>query len=135
MEVLSKVLLVGFGGAVGANLRYWIGGWIANWMQDKFQSALPWHTFFINVTGSFVIGFFMGLSLQLNWNPGWRLFVAIGILGGYTTFSSFAYEAIGLLTSRDYVKALLYIEGSAFCTVLGAWLGLVLSRLVLGGRV
>ncbi len=134
-EVLSKILFVGVGGAIGANLRFWIGGWIANWILDKYQSTLPWGTFFINVTGSLVIGFFMGLSLQTSWNPGWSLFIAIGILGGYTTYSSFAYEAVGLLTSKDYLKALLYIEGTALLTVFGAWLGLVLSRLVLGGRV
>jgi CrcB protein len=89
----------------------------------------------INVSGSLIIGFFLGLALQLNWNVNSRLFVATGILGGYTTFSTFAYEAVGLLSNREYAKALFYIEGSAFFTVLGAWLGLVLARLVLGGRI
>jgi CrcB protein len=89
---------------------------------------------FINVTGSMIIGLFMGLMTGLNWNPNWRLFFAIGILGGYTTYSSFAYESIGLLGNKQYVAALLYIEGTALLTVFGAWLGLVGSRLILGGR-
>jgi len=130
MEILTKILLVGAGGAIGANVRYWLGGWLAT----RWNAGI-WSTFIINVTGSVVIGLFMGLSLQLNWNPNWRLLVAIGVLGGYTTYSSFAYEAIGLLGGREYMKALLYIEGTAVTTVLGAWVGLVASRIVLGGKV
>src|SRR5579863_8376227 len=130
METLTKILLVGAGGALGANARYWLQGWLI----DRFSAGV-WSTFAINVTGSIVIGLFMGLSLELNWNPGWRLLVAIGVLGGYTTYSTFAYEAIGLLSNREYLKALLYIEGTAVLTILGAWLGLVAARVILGGRV
>ncbi|HLK15324.1 MAG TPA: fluoride efflux transporter CrcB [Fimbriimonadaceae bacterium] len=130
METLTKILLVGAGGAAGANIRYWLGGWLAN-----FWNMGVWSTFTVNVSGSLVIGLFMGLALELNWNQNWRLFVAIGILGGYTTYSTFAYEALRLLADRDYVRALIYIEGTALCSVFGAWLGLVGARAILGGRV
>ena len=133
-DVVAKILLVGTGGFLGSNLRYWLGAFL----QDRLSGAgttFPWQTLIINVTGSLIIGFFMGLFQGLSWSPSWRLFFAIGILGGYTTFSSFAYEAVGLLTQRQYGPALFYIEGSALLTVFGAWSGLVLARLVLGGRV
>ncbi len=131
MDALAKIMLVGGGGFVGSNARYWLGGFL----QARMGSSFPWQTLIINVSGSLVIGFFMGLMLGLNWNPGWRLFFAIGVLGGYTTFSSFAYEAVQLLGEREYGWALFYVEGSALLTVFGAWIGLVLSRVVLGGRV
>ncbi len=131
MDAVVKTLLVGGGGFIGANVRYWLGGWISARLTD---ASFPWQTMLINVSGSLIIGFFMGLLTARNWNPNWRLFFAIGILGGYTTYSSFAYESIGLLGNRQYVAALLYIEGTALLTVFGAWLGLVGSRLILGGR-
>ena len=131
METVGKILLVGSGGFLGANIRYWLGGLI----QSRLGSSFPWQTMIINVSGSLVIGFFLGLMAGLNWSQNWRLFVAIGILGGYTTYSSFAYEAVGLLSEREYVRALFYIEGTALFTVFGAWVGLVLSRLVLGGKI
>lgn len=123
--------MVGMGGFIGANTRYWLGGFISTRLS---LARIPWETMLINVTGSFVIGLFMGLMTGLNWNPGWRLFFAVGVLGGYTTYSSFAYEAVGLLGNRQYGSALFYIEGTALLTVFGAWLGLVGSRILLGGK-
>lgn len=131
MDAVAKTFLVGSGGFIGANVRYWLGGFL----QSRLGSTFPWQTLIINVTGSLVIGFFLGLLAALDWNPNWRLFFAIGVLGGYTTFSSFAYEAVQLIGQREYGWALFYVEGSAVLTVLGAWLGLVFSRIVLGGRV
>jgi CrcB protein len=131
MDSIVKTLLVGSGGFVGANIRYWLGGFI----QSRLGSTFPWQTMIINVTGSIVIGFFLGLMAGMDWHPNWRLFLAIGVLGGYTTYSSFAYEAIVLLGQKEYGRALFYIEGTALFTVFGAWLGLVLSRVVQGGKV
>lgn len=131
METAAKTLLVGTGGFIGANVRYWVGGYLSSKLAD---ASFPWQTMFINVSGSMIIGLFMGLMTGLSWNPNWRLFFAIGVLGGYTTYSSFAYESMGLLGNKQYVSALLYIEGTALLTVFGAWLGLVGSRLLLGGR-
>ncbi len=131
METVTKVLLVGGGGFIGANARYWLGGLI----QPKFGSTFPWGTMAINVSGSLVIGLFLGLMAGLDWSPNWRLFVAIGILGGYTTYSSFAYEAVNLLGQKEYLRALFYVEGTALFTVFAAWLGLVGARMVMGGKV
>lgn len=131
MDAVAKTILVGLGGFLGANARYWLGGWI----QSKVTSTFPWQTLIVNVVGSLVIGLFMGLFLELRWSDNWRLLVAIGVLGGYTTYSSFAYEAVSLLSTRQYGWALLYVEGTALLTVFGCWIGIVLSRVLLGGRV
>ena len=130
-DIVGKVFLVGSGGFLGANLRYWLGGWIS----DRMSPAFPWQTLVINVTGSLVMGVFMGLMLTENWNPNWRLFFAIGILGGYTTFSTFSYEGIDLLTKGLYLYAGYYIIGSAVLSLLAAWIGLVLARVLAGGHV
>jgi CrcB protein len=130
MDTVAKILLVGGGGFLGANARYWLGGWA----QERLGATFPWQTMLINVSGSLLIGLFMGLSGGLAWNPNWRLFVALGILGGYTTFSTFGYEAVVMLQQKEYSRALFYIEGSALLSVLAAWLGIVLSRVILGGR-
>jgi fluoride exporter len=130
METLSKFLLVGGGGFLGANLRYWLG----SWMQGRFDGSFPWPTFIINVSGSVVIGLLMGLIEGLNWNPNWRLLGAVGILGGYTTYSTFAYEGMRLLAEREYTRALIYIEASALITVFGAWLGFIIAKLLITGR-
>ena len=121
-------MLVGAGGFIGANARYWLGGWI----QSRSGSLFPWETLAINVSGSFLIGLFMFLALRENWEPGWRLFIAIGVLGGYTTFSSFSYETIRLLASGSYLEAFGYIFGSAGLSVAGAWSGMAVARSVVG---
>lgn len=131
METVAKVFMVGSGGFIGANLRYWLGGLI----QSRLGSTFPWQTMIVNVVGSLAVGIFLGLFFELRWNDNWRLLVAIGVLGGYTTYSTFAYEAVALLGNKEYGWALFYIEGTALLTVLGAWLGLVISRIILGGRV
>lgn len=123
-------MLVGCGGFLGANARYWLGGYI----QSKLGSTFPWQTMAINVMGSFMIGLFLGLLGELQWHPNWRLLVGIGILGGYTTYSSFAYEAVTLVGQKEYGWALFYVEGTALLTVFAAWVGLVLARVLLGGR-
>ncbi len=130
MKNLVTVLLVGGGGFIGANLRYWLGGWI----QAQRGVQFPVETMAINIVGSFVIGLFLGLAAGTNWNPNWRLFVAVGVLGGFTTYSSFAWESVQLLREGQVTRAALYVFGTALGTVLAAWLGLVASRVLLGGK-
>jgi CrcB protein len=128
MHPISKTLLVGAGGFVGANLRYWLGTWI----QGK-AGTFPWSTMLINITGSFALGLFMGLFLASAWRDGWRLLIAIGVLGGYTTYSSYAYEAARLLEERSYLAAVGYVSGNALLSVVGAIVGLALARAI-GGQ-
>lgn len=129
MNDLGKVFLVGSGGFLGANVRYWLGGWISG----RLGPAFPWQTLIVNVSGSLVMGVFMGLMLTENWNSSWRLFFAVGILGGYTTFSTFSYEGIDLLSKGLYLSAGCYIVGNTVFSLVGAWVGLVLARVLAGG--
>jgi fluoride exporter len=87
------VLLVALGGAVGSVTRYLVGGWMAN----RLGASFPYGTLFINLTASFIIGFFLAFAQErAGLSPYWRLFIAVGFVGGYSTFSTYEYESIRL---------------------------------------
>jgi CrcB protein len=119
--------MISLGAALGANARYWLGLWVS----DKLGAGFPWGTFFVNMTGCFLIGLYLALAIRFAWSPGWRLFVVIGLLGGYTTFSSFGYEAYALLVQGSYSRAMAYAFGSTVLGLLGVWLGIVAARLLI----
>ncbi len=121
-------LLVFLGGGLGANARYWLGSYIAG----RWGAIFPWGTTIINVTGSLIIGLFMAMMLKLDWHPSWRLFFAVGVLGGYTTFSTFSYEAVELVQQGSYGMALQYMLFNVTLSVCGCWLGLVIGRAIGG---
>lgn len=124
-----NVLLVAAGGAIGAVLRYLVGASLAARLGPDF----PWGTFFVNVTGSFLIGVVLVLVEGGALTPGARLFLAVGILGGYTTFSTYSYETLQLVTNGEELKTFIYIFGQVFASFLGVYLGVVLGRSMLGG--
>lgn len=128
MNAATSSLLVFIGGGIGANIRYWLGSWIAG----RWGAVFPWGTTLINITGSLIIGVFMALMLKFGWSPSWRLFFAVGVLGGYTTFSTFSYETIDLFQQGAHALALYYLLLNVVVSVLGCWLGLVIGR-ALGG--
>ncbi|MDP9474983.1 MAG: fluoride efflux transporter CrcB [Actinomycetota bacterium] len=123
-----NVLLVAIGGAIGAAARYLAGLWIA----ARFGADFPWGTFFVNVTGSFLIGIVLVLVQGGTLPAGARLFVAIGILGGYTTFSSFSYETLQLLNNGDVMPVLLNTLGQLLLGLLAVYLGVAFARGVAG---
>jgi fluoride exporter len=103
------VCFVALGGAIGSVTRYLVGGWIAN----RFGAAFPYGTFVINVTASFIIGFFLAFAQErVGLNPYWRLFFAVGFVGGYSTFSTFEYEGVRLLQDREVLLGFTYLIGS-----------------------
>ena len=124
---MLEVLFVAAGGAIGSVTRYLVGGWIAN----RFGAAFPYGTFVINVTGSFIIGFFLAFAQErAALSPYWRLFFAVGFVGGYTTFSTFEYEGIRLLQDREMLLASVYLIGSVVTGSIAVFGGIVLgSRL------
>lgn len=105
---MERYLLVMLGGAIGAMLRYGLGTWVQGFLGPGF----PWSTFLINITGSFLIGLVLRLSLEGALSPEWRLFLAVGMLGGYTTFSTFSWETLTLVQQGEWLKAFLYVTGS-----------------------
>ena len=125
---MANVLLVATGGAIGAAARYLAGLWIA----ARLGASFPWGTFFVNITGSFLIGIVLVLVVGGTLPAGARLFFAVGILGGYTTFSSFSYETLQLLNGGDVVPALLNAFGQLLTGLLAVYLGVVFAR-SLGG--
>jgi len=121
------VLLVALGGGIGSAARYLVGGWFAS----RFGPAFPYGTFFINVTGSFIIGFFLAFAQErVSLGPYWRTFFAVGFVGGYTTFSTFEYESISLLQDRELLLCALYMVGSVFTGAFAAIAGIALGNWV-----
>lgn len=132
MKELAQILLVGLGGFIGAIARYAIDGWV----QSLWGTGFPYGTFVINISGSFILGVFATLSLTLGWNEHWRLLVAMGILGAYTTFSTFEYETLQLIVQGGrYRAAALNLVGSVLAGLLAAYLGIIAARWLLSQRV
>jgi CrcB protein len=122
----SLLLLVFVGGGIGSACRYAM----ATALQRSFPGAFPVGTFFVNLLGCFAIGLFGALGLErAAISPEARTFIMVGILGGFTTFSSFAWESLGLLTVKDLLRASLYVGGSVFFGLLGAFLGRSMGRI------
>ena len=124
----GRVALVAVGGAIGAVARYLLGLWIATRVGPDF----PWGTFAINLTGAFLIGVVLGLTTAGVISPELRLLLAVGVLGGYTTFSTFSYETLELLLDGNMLAFLLNAAGQLGGGLLAVALGLIVSR-VLGG--
>jgi CrcB protein len=125
MNFLERTFLIAIGGAIGSCMRYEIGAFIAR----RYGTAFPWGTFVINVTGSFIIGLFLQIALErVELDPRWRFLVAVGFCGGYTTFSTFAYETTKLLQGRNLLFAAANVGGSAVAGILAAAAGMALAR-------
>lgn len=116
---------VGLGGFLGANARYLLGGYIA----DRWGAVFPLGTFVINITGSFILGFFMAYAQERPWvAPGARLMFAVGFVGAYTTFSTFEYETMRLIQERELMLAMLNIFGSLLTGAVAVFAGLALGE-------
>jgi len=119
------VFLVFVGGGVGSVARYLF----ATAVQGNAPEGFPFGTFLVNLTGCFAIGVVGALGLErAALSPEARTFLMVGILGGFTTFSSFAWETLGLLSVRDLFRAALYVGGSVVLGLLGTVLGRALGR-------
>ena len=124
---MRGIMLVALGGAAGAAARYVIGGWLA----DRVGSSFPWHTFAINVSGAFLIGLVLALSLdRAAIGADWRLFLTTGVLGGYTTFSTLSYETVVLAREGAWAAATGNMLGSAVAGVVAVLAGLALGRVL-----
>jgi fluoride exporter len=118
----ARYAFVALGAAIGGMTRYGLAGLIGNWAGATF----PWGTLVVNITGCFVIGIFNTLTgpdgvLLVPLNT--RLFVMVGICGGYTTFSSFSLESLNLMSNGEWASAGSYILASVVFCLVGVWLG------------
>ena len=126
MDHIWKIVALSVGGVVGVNARYWLGHWINQWANPKF----PWATFTINVTGSFGIGFLTIVLARWLPHPNGKLLLVTGVLGGYTTFSAYSFEALALWERGDRCYAATYVAGSVLAGLIAVTLGVLLARAV-----
>jgi CrcB protein len=125
MQLLMNYLVIGLGGALGSMLRFGLGSLIDTSVQ-KTGYIFPWGTIVVNITGCFVIGFIFTISTgegRLLLSPLTRNFITIGILGGYTTFSSFSWQTLVLAQSGQRWEAAANVLLSIVLCLVGVWLG------------
>ncbi len=121
-------LAIAFGGAAGAVSRYWLSTTVERFNGTTF----PLGTFFVNIVGSFLIGvFFIILAEKLHLVDQWRPIIIIGFLGAMTTFSTFSLDALLLFQQGHYNSALFYILGSVILSLLAAFFGMQITRILL----
>jgi len=115
--MIKNLLLVGLGGGIGSMLRYLV------WYAFK-STEFPVPTFIVNIVGSLAIGMVIGLSLKEPAISGnWKLFLATGICGGFTTFSAFSMENLQLIIDGKFLQSVFYITLSLFLGIAAAWGG------------
>ena len=118
---LINILAVGIGGFIGSISRYLISGWI---QQISYSSVFPWGTFFVNILGCLIIGIIGGLSDNFGFfSSTARLLIMIGILGGFTTFSTFGYESFHLIRNKEIFTVFIYMVSHFTLGILAAGIG------------
>lgn len=124
---MDKFILISIGAVLGANARYWVGGWAAEHLGSEF----PYGTLIINLLGSFLLGFFITIfTNRYMVNPYWRLFIAIGFLGSYTTFSTYTYESVNFLIQGQLWLGMINLFGGSFLGAVAVILGILLGRFI-----
>ena len=125
---LQLIMFVGFGGALGAVGRFLLMSWVGHMTHTGF----PWGTLAVNTGGAFVLGCVLELS-ALTWSPSpeIRAMVVVGILGAFTTFSTFSMDLYYLIDRGAILNAALYAMGSVLVCLLAFWAGLSLFRIIL----
>jgi CrcB protein len=123
--MIKNILLVGLGGSIGSILRYVC----QRWFSLNYPHHFPWGTFVVNISGCLLIGIFWGLSFKsFTTNENWKLFLMTGLCGGFTTFSAFTLESIGLLKDQRPGYFFSYVIGSVVLGLLATYAGMKLIR-------
>jgi fluoride exporter len=125
---MEKLLIIGLGGGLGSILRYLLG----SWMQARIDNAsFPAGTVLVNILGCFVIGFLSYLSDAKDvWTGEMRAFLFIGVLGGFTTFSTFANESVNLFRDGEFAQGLLNVGVQVLVGLAAVMAGRVLAQIV-----
>lgn len=123
----AGVVAVFIGAGIGGTLRYVLGGWMA----ERWGVSFPWHTLVINVSGAFLLGLLMALTVERSLLPAsTRLFLGVGILGGFTTFSTLSYESVALVEQGLLLQGAANLFGSAVLGAMAAVAGLFVGRAI-----
>jgi CrcB protein len=124
------LVMIAAGGALGALARYSLGGWV----QGMISTSFPLGTMVVNILGSFLLGLLFYLLEGLALTAEVRSFLTIGLLGAFTTFSTFSYEALVLVQGGEWGRGGLYIGGSVLLGLAGVLCGLFLGSFILHAR-
>ncbi|MBQ9763726.1 MAG: fluoride efflux transporter CrcB [Phascolarctobacterium sp.] len=125
---MLDLIVVAIGGAVGSVSRYLLG----NYISKNYHGSYPIGTFFINIVGCFLMGLFMSSLIQKEIvDTTWRLFLCVGLLGGFTTFSSFGYEALTMLSNGKLMMAGMYAGCSVVAGLFAALTGMLAAKMLL----
>ena len=122
---MSQLVYIAAGGATGALMRYWMSSGIYAILGRGF----PYGTLTVNVVGSLLMGFcYVFMIERMDVSAEWRAALMIGLLGAFTTFSTFSIETLNLLESGEQLKAALNILLSVTLCIIGCWLGMIVGR-------
>lgn len=124
------LLYIAIGGAAGALARYGVGGWV----QERAGFGFPWGTLVVNVVGCLLIGFALRYLEAVRLAPEVRALVAVGVLGAFTTFSTFSYETVTLLEDGAWGRAAGYFFGSSLLGIAAVYVGISISASILQTR-
>jgi len=123
---MKLIILIGIGSFFGGSSRYVL----SQLVQSKFLSTYPFGTFTVNILGCLIIGIVFGLTDRFNLSPEWRLFLATGFCGGFTTFSSFSFETMAMLRQGQFLYSLTYVATSIIFGLIAVYLGMLLLKLL-----
>lgn len=124
--MIKTLLMIGTGGFLGSVSRFLA----SRFMQNTFPSAFPFGTFFVNISGCFLLGLIYGLSERSSLiTSEWKMFLAVGFCGGFTTFSTFANENLALLRDGDFFHFFLYTGLSVFLGIGATFLGVLITKI------
>lgn len=125
--MVKPLLIAGFGGFIGTVLRFLI----SRYYQVNAVSSFPWGTFTVNIVGCFLIGLIFGVSDKTGWiSPELRIFLTVGICGGFTTFSSFSNDTYLLIEDKEWLLMALYTSLSFFLGLVAVYSGRLLTKIL-----
>ncbi len=122
--MFRTIIIVGTGGFIGSVMRYLLQVFIEN----KLLSTFPLATMIANIIGSFIIGVVFALAEKSLMNSDWRIFMSVGICGGFTTFSAFAFNNFNMIKEHTWNQLFLNIGGTMILGILAVYLGIILVR-------
>lgn len=129
---MTKLLWIGIAGGVGSILRYTVAGACQDLVAKTRIASFPVGTVVVNLIGSALIGF-LWVALSERVSPEWRIGVLVGLLGGFTTYSTFSLETVQLLSDRQWGLALLYVALTNVGAIAAAAIGLRIAQQAYGG--
>ena len=123
---MATIWWIGLGGFLGANARYWLGSLVNRWLGTGF----PWATGLVNISGALLIGIVATMIVDRAVdNESLRVFLIAGLLGGYTTFSSYTWEAVTMMEQNRWLPAVGYLIGSNVLGILACVAGVLIARI------